>query len=326
VSTPLERLDRAFAAARDATGAEFFRRFRAYQELVEGDPVIAQAVGGMEDRVTDEQDALDRDDVGRITKLVEIRRELVAREPQLDDSGRPRPPGTLLDMAARNQFLEWQWTLSNFDAIADDTGEGIVQHRGFDRSRTRMLGEILRAKLHGLQFQPGRITTKRPDLDDLTARVDRVLGSHQAQQERLDDLAESSGFLAARRVDLVAFYLRPRDLPGEDLTEDEARERAEAVLLEVSGDFHHLREAVRPEEVRGALTLDQQTAITRHEGKSREDLTALDSALRPLVETVEEAKAPRGWAGLDLTQKLTAGGLAVGLLGVIVAVVAIIAN
>ena len=326
MSTPLERLDSAFSAARDATGAEFFRRFRAYQELVEGDPVVAEAVGGMEDRVTDEQDALDRDDVDRIAELVVIRRELVARDPGLDDSGRPRPSGTLLDIAARSQFLEWQWTLSNFDAIADDSGEGVIERKGFDRSRARMLGEILRAKLHTLQFRPGRVTTERHDLDDLASRVGAVVGAHQAQQERVDDLAESSGFLASRRVGLLSFYLRPRDFASGELTEDQERKRAEAVLQEVGGELHHLRDAVRPEEVRGSLTADQQAAVTRYEGSSRQDLNTLHSALRPLVEAVEEANAPRGWAALDVNQKLTGAGLAVGLLGVIMAVVAILAN
>lgn len=280
----------------------------------------------MNARVTDAKDALDGDDVGRIAEFVTIQQELVARDPQLDDSGRPRPLGTLLDIAARNQFLEWQWTLSNFDAIAADTGEGVIERKGFDRSRARMLGEILRAKLHAVQFRPGRATTGRPDLDDLAARVGVVVRAHQAQQERIDDLAESSGFLASRRVAILSFYLRPRDFDPGALTEDQARERAEAVLQEVGGELHHLRDAVRPEEVRGRLTADQQAAVDRYEGNSRQDLIALHNALSLLVGTIEEANAPRGWAALDVNQKLTAAGLAVGLLGVIVAVVAIIAN
>jgi hypothetical protein len=325
VSTPLERLDRAFAAARDATGAEFFRRFRAYQELVDDDPSITEAVEGMVARMTDAQAQIDHEDAGRIDELVAVRDDLVAREPAVDDSGRPRPNGSLIEPTMRNEVLEWEWTLSNFDAIVDDTPEKLIERRGFDASRARMLGEILRAKLHGLQFRAGRVTTKRPDLDELASRIGRVLHAHQAQQERVEDLAESSGFLAARRVDLVAFYLRPRDLDGEDLTEEEGRERAEAILLEVSGDFHHLREAVKPEESRGALTREQQTAIGRHEAKSREDLAAFHTPLRPLVERVEEANAPTGWASLDTNQKLALAGLVVTLLGVAVAVIAIIA-
>lgn len=327
MSTPIERLDRAFAAARDATGPEFFRRFRVYQELLEEDQTIAEAVTGMAIRVTDAQAELADEDEGRIAELVAIRRELVERDPQLDDSCQPHPPGTLLDMPARGRFLDWQWTLSNFDAIADDTGQGIFQRSGFDGSRARMLGEILRAKLHALQFRPGRIATNRHDLDDLAARVSAVVGAHQAQQERVDDLAESSGFLASRRIESLASYLRPRHFAAvKRLTEEQERERAEAVLEEVGGELHHLRNAVRPEEVRGRLTADQEMAVARYEEGGRRDLTALHHALQPVVEAVEEANAPGGWAALDTNQKLTAVGLTIALFTAIATVVAIIAN
>jgi hypothetical protein len=325
VSTPLEKLDRAFEAARVALGPDFLRRLRDYQHLLESDTVIREAI----ERITSELELasakLDRDDEGRVAELVRLRRELVEREASVDDSGQPRPQGSLLDRGMSEEKRVWMWSLSNFDAIAEDGEDKLIERRGLDGSPVRMLSEILNAKVYNLQYPSGpNQASARPDLDDLSSAVNRIREQHRAQQQRMEELTETSGFLASRRVALLVSYLQPYEAAGET-AEDAERERAEAVLLEVSGDFHHLREAVRPEEARGSLTADQQTAVKSYEDKSRPYLATLHNALRPRVEEIEIDTAPKGWREVDTSQKIQVAGIAAASIIGIAAIVVTIA-
>jgi hypothetical protein len=218
----------------------------------------------------------------------------------------------------------WMWSLSNFDAIAENGDDKLIERRGLDGSAVRMLGEILNAKIYNLQYPGGQQQAPaRPDLDDLSSAVNRTREQHRAQQQRLEERTETSGFLASRRVALLVSYLQPYEVAGET-SEDEDRERAEAVLLEVSGDFHHLREAVRPEEARGSLTADQQAAVKSYEEKSRPYLATLHNALRSRVEAVEIDRAPSGWKGLDTSQKIQVAGIvAASMIGIAAIVVTV---
>jgi hypothetical protein len=324
VSTPLNKLDRAFEAARVALGPDYLRRLRDYQRLLESDPVVRESVERITSEVESATADLDRDDEQRLAELVRLRRELAEREPSVDDGGRPRPQGSVLDRGMSEERRVWMWSLSNFDAIAENGDDKLIERRGLDGSAVRMLGEILNAKIYNLQYPGGQQQAPaRPDLDDLSSAVNRTREQHRAQQQRLEERTETSGFLASRRVALLVSYLQPYEVAGET-SEDEDRERAEAVLLEVSGDFHHLREAVRPEEARGSLTADQQAAVKSYEEKSRPYLATLHNALRSRVEAVEIDRAPSGWKGLDTSQKIQVAGIvAASMIGIAAIVVTV---
>jgi hypothetical protein len=186
-----------------------------------------------------------------------------------------------------------------------------------------MLGEILNAKLYNLQFPTARVTPQRPDLNDLYEAVNAARARHSAAQEHLEEVTQSSGFLPHRRVAMVTSYLEPRE-PDPAEADDEQRERAEAVLMEVSGEFHHLREAVRPEEARGPLGPDAQRALERHETECRKDLADLHRSLRKRLDEVELETAPKGWKALDTTQKIQVAGIAaatmIGIAAIVVTV------
>jgi hypothetical protein len=323
VPTPLERLDRAFADADAATGADFFRRLRDYKRLLDSDDAIRVAVERIEREVESVGERLEDEDQGVVRDMIRCRQELAERVPAVDDSGQPRPAGSRIDLEARNRLDTWTWTLSNFDAVAADDKGGVVQRRGLDGTRARMLGEILNAKLHDLQHPNGHRRSERRDLDDLFQAINAARARHIAAQQNLEEVTESSGFLPHRRVRLVASYLEPHEpVPAE--TEDEERERAEAVLMEVSGEFHHLREAVRPEEARGRLGADAQRAVERHETECRKDLIDLNRSLRLRLEEIERETAPKGWKALDTSQKIQVAGIAaatfIGIAAIVVTV------
>ena len=324
VPTPLERLDHAFADAKMASGPNFFRRLRDYQRLVDSDEVIGIAVERIKGEVEAAGERLEAEDEGVVRDLIHHREELAERVPEVDDSGRPRPQGSRIEPEARENIETWEWSLSNFDAIAADSDDKLVQRRHLDGTRARMLGEILNAKLHNLLYPTRRVTSRRPDLDDLFREVNKTRGRHATAQTHLEEVTQDSGFLPLRRVALVASYLQPRKA-SQARTEDEEREAAEAVLMEVSGDFHHLREAVRPDEARGPLDPDSQRAVERHASESEKDLADFHRTLRLRVEEVERETAPSGWRALDTSQKIQVAAIGVTAFGIVVgAVVAVV--
>ncbi len=326
VPSPLDRLERTYADADAASGPDFFRRLRDYKRLTDADDTIRAAAERVKAEVEAAAERLETEDEEVIRDLIRYRRELVERAPEVDDSRRPRPAGSLADLEARRKLEEWVWTLSNFDAIAADAADKLVQRRNLDGTRARMLGEILNAKLYNLEYpEPTRrVVGQRRDLDDLYEAVNAARARHTAAQQHLEEVTQSSGFLPLRRVAWVVSYLEPRE-PTQASTEDEERERAEAVLLELSGDFHHLREAVRPVEARGPLDSDAQQALQRHETESKKDLADLHRSLRQRVEEIEIETAPKGWKTLDTTQKIQVAALAVAVLGIVVGAVVTIA-
>jgi hypothetical protein len=324
VPTALERLDRAFSDADTASGVAFFRRLRDYKRLLDSDDVIQTAVERIQRQVEVAEERLKTEDEGVIHDLVQCREELVARAPELNDSGQSRPQGSLIDLEARERLERWVWTLSNFDAIAADADGKIIQRGNLDGTRARMLGEILNAKLYNLLYPTRRITSRRPDLDDLYRRVNEARSRHVTAQVRLEEVAQESGFLPLRRVALVVSFLQPRE-STQTATADEERESAESILMEVTGGFHNLREAVRPDEARGPLAADAQQSVERHEPESKRDLADLHRALRLQVEEVERDLAPRGWNALSTSQKIQVAGItAASIIGIAAIVVTVL--
>lgn len=324
--TPFERLERAYADTDAASGADFFRRLRDYKRLLDDDDTIRAATERMKAEVESAGERLEREDEEVIRDLVRYRQELVERAPEVDDSGQPRPVGARIDPETSRQLDEWTWTLSNFDAIAADADDKLVQRSRLDSTRARMLGEIMNAKLYNLQHpEPTRrIVGQRPDLNDLYDAINATRARHTAAQQHLEEVGQSSGLRSLSRVRWVVSYLEPREAT-QVTTEDEERERVEALLLEVSGEFHHLREAVRPEEARGQLDPDARRALERHEADSRNDLTDLHRTLRQRVKEIERDTAPKGWEALDTSQKIQVIAIGVALFGIIVGAVVTVA-
>jgi hypothetical protein len=317
VPTPIEQLDSAFADVEAASGADFFRRLRDYNRLICSDETILEATGQMQHEVELAEGRLQAEDGDVLRDLTRCRGELTERAPDLDDSGEQRPAGRLLDPEARPHIDRWAWTLSNFDAIVPDREDKIVKGRNLDRTTARMLAEILFAKLHNALYPGQRITPQRPELESIYDVVCQARNRHQAAQTHLEEVTQGSGFLALRQVGMVASHLEPRDT-YQPRNEEERQAFAESLLLEVSGEFHHLRDAVRPEAARGPLSADARAAIERREPDCRNDLADLHRALRPRVEEVERENAPRGWSALDTSQRIQVAAIGVALLGIIV--------
>jgi hypothetical protein len=122
---PCQRLSNVWIALADAdaaSGADFFRRLRDYMRLMDADGAPVSPSNGWMRRSRRQASVL-RPRTGRWFAIsFAHRQELAERVPALDDSGQPRPPGSLIDLEARRRLEEWTWTLSNFDALAADDG------------------------------------------------------------------------------------------------------------------------------------------------------------------------------------------------------------
>lgn len=84
--TSVEQLDQARAEVPAATGPDFLRRLADYCYLLEDAQTISAAVQQLRDEVAEAEARLTQEDANFVAELVPIRRELVEREPEIDDS------------------------------------------------------------------------------------------------------------------------------------------------------------------------------------------------------------------------------------------------
>ena len=277
VAGTLNRLEQAYNDVVGSSGDDFFRRLVEYMGLLESDKRIHKAAEAIVKELTDaEQDFSYKDDAA-VAQLVELRNELVEKAPDLDDSDEQRPPNDdPLDRVAYAKFDKWVWTLANFDAVAVDGPEKVIERGELDSSPSRMLAEILRAKLFdATSGEP----PARPDLADLNRRINAIARQEGADFQRVERVAQDSGFFALKHLEEVVSYLGVREPAPMESPEDK-RELLESALKETWGNFHHLREAMRPKQARGSLDAKAKEAMERHEAECRTELDRLHRALK----------------------------------------------
>jgi hypothetical protein len=320
VATPLERLENTYAEAMEAPDAiRFFWLLDDYLHVLKGGP-IARAVKKLTKEVESAAAEHEQRDAEYTRRLVEIRNELVRVEPNADDSDAPKPPAyDPTDSAAANEWHEWTWTLANFDAVVVESDDAIKSEKEGDRSTSRVAGEILDAKVHGLMY-PGDPNQKaRDDLDDVQMRLRQVRGEQVAAQRKLEHVAEKTGFLARRKLEEIAAFLAPKE--ARQIAErgsDDDLKWVNDLFKEALGGFAYLRESMRPKEFREDLDAKAEESIERLMDEAKE---ALERAHRPLRRRLEE-KRFTSWGELRPGDKVAA---LVGVAGIVASVIIAIA-
>jgi len=294
VPTPLERLERACAEVKEASGPDFFRRLRDYVKLTRDEKPIRKALESLKREAEKASEEFASDDRRFVQELNTIRSRLVKLAPEADDSQlvRPRVEGHVAPLASAEGF-EWTYTLANFDAIIADTDDKIIVKKDLDSSDSGTLGAILHAKIYDVRYPEqestsgaiGRSETdQRPDLMAVAAEVNEVEGRQVAAYRKVEDALETTGFIAMTRIENVVAHLEPREaLPMK--TQEEKNAAVNAMFAEVMGGFNYLREATRPPDIAGPPESEKAREILeRHEDECR---SALDRVHRPLRQHLE---------------------------------------
>ena len=326
--TSVEQLDQARADVHAATGPEFLRRLADYCRLLEDDPTIGAVVQQLHDAVAEAEARLTREDTEFVADLVPIRRDLAEREPETDDSNIERPERyDPANRAQANQWHQWIWTLANFDAIAEDRDDKIVQREGLDNSRSRMLVAILDAKLHDLVFPFNERPAPRLDLMDLWDRTNAIGRQQIAAYRRVERFGEESGFLGLMHIKFVVGKTDPDPRPLD--TDEQRREFMEEAMQ--APDLVNVREVLRPKEARGPLADDELKALGRVEENCRPEIDRLHRPLRQRVAEHEEAVAAtksddktKRRTPFTREEKLSVGQLIAGIAAVVLAAAAIV--
>ncbi len=253
-------------------------------------------------------------------EFVALRGDLVELAPEAGEDAEAEYPGRRepFDPAEAERWREWSFTLANFDAIAADQENQMREEREGDRSRSRVLGEILNAKVYNLQYPDDPNRKVRADLDDLRTRLNHLRDRQTAAQLRVEAVAESTGHIALLNLEHVISHTAPREpRPEAPRGSDEHAVWINEVFAESISGFAHLRELMRPRELRGSLGQNAQEAIGRIEGTCKD---ALERLHPPVRQRLEGKRFLPAWGDFTRNEKIGIVSAALTGLGIVAAV------
>lgn len=321
VATPLEQLTGAYEAAMNAEGQAFFRRLGEYLGLLQENRRIERVVKALSAEVQGAEQKYAEEDEELAREFVALRGNLVGRAPEAGEDADDEYPGQRepFDPAEAERWQEWSFTLANFDAIATGQKNQMIEEREGDCSRSRVLGEILNAKVYNLQY-PGDPNRKvRGDLDDLRTRLNHLRDRQKAAQLRVEAVAESTGHIALLNLEHVMSHAAPREpRPEASRGSDEYTVWINEIFAEGISGFVYLRELMRPAELRGSLEPKATEAIERIEGKCKD---ALERLHPPLRQRLEGKRLLPAWGDFTRNEKIGIAGAALTGLSLVAAVV-----
>jgi hypothetical protein len=304
----------------DTEGQGFFRRLGEYLGLLRENRRIERVAAALSSEVQEAETKYAEEDEALVREFVALRYDLVRLAPEAGEDADAEYPGGRepFDPAEADRWREWMFTLANFDAIATGHEEQMREEREGDRSRSRVLGEILNAKVYHLQYPDDPNRKVRDDLDELRTRLNHLRDRQKAAQLRVEAVAESTGHLALLSLEHVMSHTAPRDpRPEASHGSDEHTAWINEIFAESISGFVHLRELMRPSELRGSLEPNAMEAIGRIEEKCRDALERLHPALRRGLEARRFLPA---WGDFTRNEKIGIVGAALTGLGVVVAV------
>lgn len=321
MATPLEQLDRAYEAAMNAEGQAFFRRLGEYLGLLHENRRIERVVTALSAEVEKAEQRYAREDEELVQEFVALRGELVELAPETADDEEAEYPGRRepFDPAEAERWRSWLFTLANFDAIAAGREEQMIEEREGDRSRSRALGEILNAKVYELQYPDDPNRKVRADLDNLRTRLNHLRDRQKAAQLRVESVAESTGHIALLNLEHVMSHTAPREpRPTATRGSDEYTVWINEVFAESISGFVHLRELMRPRELRGSLEPNALEAIGHIEGRCKD---ALERLHPPVERRLEGKRFLPAWGDFTRNEKIGIIAILVAVLGVVTPVV-----
>ncbi len=321
MATPLEQLDRAYEAAVDAEGQAFFRRLGEYVSLLRENHRIKRVVAALSAEVQEAERRYAEEDRELVREFVALRDDLVEIAPEAGEDADTEHPGRRepFDPAEAERWRGWAFTMANFDAIAAGREEQMLEEREGDRSRSRTLGDILNAKVYNLQYPDDPNRKVRDDLDDLRTRLNHLRDRQRAAQLRVEAVAESTGHIALLNLEHVLSHMTPREpRPEAPRGSDEHAVWINEVFAESISGFAHLRELMRPRELRGSLEPSAMEAVGHIETKCR---GALERLHPPLRGRLEERRFLPAWGDFTSNEKIGIIGAALTGLSIVAAVV-----
>lgn len=313
MAIPLEQLNGAYEAAMNAEGQAFFRRLDEYLGLLHENRRIERVVKALSSEVQDAERKYAEEDEALVREFVALRDDLVGLAPEAGRDADAEYPGRRepFDPAEAQRWRAWSFTLANFDAIATGREEQMIEEREGDRSRSRALGEILNAKVYELQHPDDPNRKVRADLDDLRTRLNHLRDRQNAAQLRVEAVFESTGRIALLSLEHVMSHAAPREpRPEAPRGSDEYTVWINEVFAESISGFAHLRELMRPSELRCSLEPNAMEAIGRIEGKCRD---ALERLHPPLRRRLEGKRFLPAWGDFTRNEKI-------GIIAIVVAV------
>lgn len=320
MATPLEQLNCAYEAAMNAEGQAFFRRLGEYLGLLRENRRIERVVKALSVEVEEAERKYAEEDEELAREFVALRDDLVELAPEAEEDAEAEYPGRRepFDPAEAERWREWSFSLANFDAIATGQENQMLEEREGDRSRSRTLGEILNAKIYNLQYPDDPNRKVRADLDNLRTRLNHLRDRQTAAQLRVEAVAEATGHIALLNLEHVMSHTAPREpRPKAPHGSDEHTVWINEVFAESISGFAHLRELMRPRELRGSLGQDAQEAIGRIEGTCKD---ALERLHPPLRQRLEGKRFLPAWGDFTRNEKIGIISAALTGLGIIAAV------
>jgi hypothetical protein len=309
----------------NAEGQAFFRRLEEYVSLLHKNRRIKLVLAALSAAVQEAERRYADVDGELARELVALRDELVEIAPEAGEDADTEHPGRRepFDPAEAERWRGWAFTMANFDAIAADQEEQMLEEREGDRSRSRTLGDILNAKVYNLQYPDDPNRKARDDLDDLRTRLNHLRDRQRAAQLRVEAVAESTGHIALLNLEHVLSHTTPREpRPQAPRGSDEHAVWINEVFAESISGFAHLRELMRPRELRGSLEPSAMEAIGHIEAKCR---SALERLHPPLRQGLEERRFLPAWGDFTRNEKIGIIGAGLTGLSVVVAVIALAA-
>lgn len=305
----------------DAEGQAFFRRLEEYVGLLRENRRIKRVVAALAAEVQEAERQYVEEDGELVREFVTLRDDLVGIAPEAGEDADAEYPGRRepFDPAEADRWRSWTFTLANFDAIVAGRDEQRLEEREGDRSRSRTLGDILNAKVYNLQYPDDPNRKVRDDLDDLRTRLNHLRDRQRAAQLRVEAVAESTGYLALLNLEHVLSHTAPREpRPEAARGSDEYTVWINEVFAESISGFAHLRELMRPSELRGSLDPKAMERIGHIEGKCR---NALERLHPPLRQRLEERRFLPAWGDFTRNEKIGIVGAALTGLSIIAAIV-----
>lgn len=310
-----EQLDRQYRRLQGRQGAEFMQELRSFYDFITtGAAPVATALAELRAEAAAEQASYTEHDRELIPELVSLRHDLVARAPEVDDAGVPRPAGLA------THSMEWAFGLANFDQLAAGGPDHLrVVDQDSDPSASGTMLRILEQKFRLLQWtttspQGNAVPSERnqrPDLDDLARRLRNLAERHRhAAQEFARNVRQHGGF-QCMYLDIAVDEMNPE--PKQVESDEDEHAWMDETFKRVAGGWFYVQDAVagRPLDERGRQALDvhvnrlKPAAERVYEGlrmKAAGSSSAAGGASGHLVADVAD-RDPFGsaWADLDVS-------------------------
>jgi hypothetical protein len=288
VATPVEQLDRVYDAAMSAEGQAFFRQLEEYVRLTQDNRRIGRAEQKLHEELEEAERDFSREDERLVAEMVILRRELVAIEPDADTDASDPYPGPIEpdDHRSAEKWFAWAFTMANFDAVEEDREEKIFQNNEADLSRSRMLGEILNAKLFHYRYPRNPNEKVRTDLDEVAGRCNLLREQQRVAHRRREAAAEKTGRIALVGLQGVVEGMEPKQARTkvEPRGSESELARINQLLRESWAGYVYLRELMRPREFRDDMSDSAKERIGELEVKSKESLERVHYPLRRQLE------------------------------------------